>query len=258
MKNLEMSLTKKIEKGLNYNMKQHNENSNDIKATVDEIFSSIQGEGLYVGTKQLFIRFCGCNLKCDYCDTQKAVETFENCGMHEFTPEDLRNHLDGFDLNAIHSISITGGEPLMWADFLEKFLPLLHNKIYLETNATLSTHLNKVIDYIDIISADIKLPSASGVENSFAAHDEFFKFLAPYNKETFAKIVFDENIFDDEIEKCVTLAEKYNLELILQPKMNDMTIALSETQMQNIFDKFLKKHKRTRLIPQVHKFLQVL
>ena len=37
---------------------------------VKEIFASIQGEGPYVGYKQLFIRFCGCNLNCGYCDTE--------------------------------------------------------------------------------------------------------------------------------------------------------------------------------------------
>ena len=38
---------------------------NEIK----EIFSSIQGEGPFIGYKQLFVRFCGCNLSCEYCDT---------------------------------------------------------------------------------------------------------------------------------------------------------------------------------------------
>ena len=41
-----------------------------MEAKINEIFSSIQGEGPVVGYKQLFIRFCGCNLNCDYCDTE--------------------------------------------------------------------------------------------------------------------------------------------------------------------------------------------
>jgi len=39
------------------------------KANILEIFSSIQGEGIYIGYRQLFIRFSGCNLGCKYCDT---------------------------------------------------------------------------------------------------------------------------------------------------------------------------------------------
>ena len=40
-----------------------------LETKINEIFSSIQGEGPVVGYKQLFIRFCGCNLNCNYCDT---------------------------------------------------------------------------------------------------------------------------------------------------------------------------------------------
>ena len=112
-------------------------------------------------------------------------------------------------------MSLTGGEPLLWADFLVEFLPTLDSKIYLETNSTLKDELKKVIEYVDIISADIKLPSSSGIQNSFALHDEFFKVACSYDKEIFAKIVFDSNILDDEINHCLKLAHKYNLPLIL-------------------------------------------
>lgn len=37
---------------------------------INEIFYSLQGEGFYTGTPALFIRFSGCNLKCDFCDTR--------------------------------------------------------------------------------------------------------------------------------------------------------------------------------------------
>ena len=53
-----------------------------MEAKINEIFSSIQGEGPIVGYKQLFIRFCGCNLHCDYCDTEFQQGT---C----FSPQEL-------------------------------------------------------------------------------------------------------------------------------------------------------------------------
>ena len=223
------------------------------KAKINEIFISVQGEGPYIGLKQLFIRFCGCNLQCNYCDTQNI----ENEECLELSAEELKDYVNDFSLKNVHSISLTGGEPLLWFDFLQEFLPLVSNKIYLETNATLKKNLEKIIDHIDIISADIKLPSTSGVQNSFAIHDEFFKTAKKYNKEIFAKIIFDENILDDEINDCLKLAEKYDLELILQPKTVEDKVSVSEDKMMEVFNKFTSSHAKTRLIPQTHKFLGV-
>lgn len=223
------------------------------KAHVKEIFTSIQGEGPYVGVKQLFIRFCGCNLKCEYCDTVEE----QNENLIELSPQELKESLQDFNLKTIHSISLTGGEPLLWSDFLAEFLPLTENKIYLETNATLRKGLVKIIDYVNIISADIKLPSASGIENSFALHDEFFKAASQFDKELFVKIVFDENILDDEIYNCIKLAEKYNFPLILQPKTTNERVLVGEEKIFEVHNKFLAVHANTRVIPQIHKFLQV-
>jgi len=224
------------------------------KSKIVEIFTSIQGEGPYIGVKQLFIRFCGCNLECNYCDTNGTF----NGEYLEFTPKELRKYIQDFNLKTIHSISLTGGEPLIWADFLKEFLPMAESKIYLETNSTLKNNLEKIIDFIDVISADIKLPSASGLENSFAVHDEFFKTAKKYDKEIFAKVVFDENILDDEITHCLKLVEKYSLPLILQPKTLDGKIPFESEKILEVFNKFLDTYPNTRVIPQVHKYLGVM
>ena len=54
------------------------------EAKIKEIFESVQGEGSIVGFKQLFIRFCGCNLRCKYCDTD-----FLKSKSEEYTPATL-------------------------------------------------------------------------------------------------------------------------------------------------------------------------
>lgn len=223
------------------------------KTKVKEIFASIQGEGPYIGYRQLFIRFCGCNLDCTYCDT----DYLESKDYDEFTPEELRQYIEKFNLKSLHSISLTGGEPLLWPEFLVEFLPKIQSKIYLETNSTLKENLKKVIQYVDVISADIKLPSASGITNSFALHNEFLRVATQYDKEIFAKIVFDENILDDEISHCIKLAQKYNLPLILQPKTIDDKVSVTPSKLFEVHNKFLAGHLNTRVIPQVHKYLCV-
>ena len=217
-------------------------------AKIKEIFTSIQGEGLFVGYKQVFVRFCGCNLTCKYCDTD-----YRTVGSFEYKAEELANRLKLH--SDCHSVSLTGGEPLLNTGFLKEFLPLCPLPVYLETNATLAGELGEIIDYIDYIAADIKLASCTGGNDLFSEHDRFFTVASP--KELFAKIIFDENITEDEIMQCCKLGAKYNIELVLQPCMNEKQLSVSKDFIEEIFDKFLKKYKKVRLIPQLHKFLDL-
>lgn len=223
-----------------------------MNTKVKEIFSSIQGEGPVVGYKQLFIRFCDCNLKCNYCDTE-----FDKTDAIEFSPLELYEKISSeYDLKTFHSISLTGGEPLLSIEFLKDFLPLLkgQTKIYLETNATLPINLEKIKSYVDIISADIKLESSTGL-NTFDKHRKFFASCKDIN--TFAKIVFDKNITEEEIKTCSEIGNEFDIELILQPKMIGDKMSVNSAFCNDILDKFTALHHNTRLIPQVHKFLDV-
>ena len=221
----------------------------NCKVKIKEIYTSVQGEGPYVGYKQLFIRFCNCNLKCHYCDTD-----FEN--RADFEEYDINGLLEKIsEYKNYHSVSLTGGEPLLSTDFLKYFLPLTGKKIYLETNATLADKLLEVKPFIDIVSADIKLESSSGMKDSFKFHERFFANCS--GVETFAKIVFNNTITDYEITKCTEIAQKYNIELILQPQMNENKMTITSDFAAEIFDRFLEKYNKVRLIPQVHKFMDV-
>lgn len=222
------------------------------KVRIKEIFSSVQGEGPYIGYKQIFVRFCNCNLKCNYCDTDFAPNQY----FDEFDPFELAQCIRKYNLSLIHSLSLTGGEPLLSNVFLKEFLPLVADmKIYLETNATLADRLIDVIDFVDIIAADIKIPSASGLVNSFSFHDKFFEIAK--RKECFAKVVFNQNINQNEIAECCNLAAKHNIPLILQPQMSSKSLDFSSDFLNDVLDKFLLLYSNTRLIPQVHKFLNL-
>ncbi len=215
---------------------------------IAEIFESIQGEGLYIGQKHLFVRLFGCNLNCKYCDT-KVLDDKKSVIL---TKSALNDEISRYGAK---TISFTGGEPLLQSEFLKSFLAEykdpLKKQIYLETNGSLPYRLREVIDYIDIIAMDIKLESATGEKNDFSINDEFL--LVARDSTVFAKVVFDENITDKEISEIGNLGLKHGIEIILQPKMpigKNFDIA-------GVFQKLFEKYQRIRLIPQVHKFLNL-
>ena len=215
---------------------------------ITEIFESIQGEGPYIGQKHLFIRLFGCNLDCKYCDT-KVLDDKKSVIL---TKNALAEEISHYGAKII---SFTGGEPLLQSEFLRDFLSEfkdpLKKQIYLETNGSLPYKLREVIDFVDIVSMDIKLESATGQKNDFSLSDEFL--LVARDSTVFAKVVFDENITDKEINEIANLGLKHGIEIILQPKMPiDKSL-----DMTGIFQKLFEKYKRIRLVPQVHKFLNL-
>lgn len=219
-----------------------------MRTKIKEIFTSIQGEGPYIGYKQVFVRFCGCNLNCAYCDTEFSQEDSTEYSATELAEIINKN-------TGCHSVSLTGGEPLLHIKFLKELLPLIEIPVYLETNATLHENLREIINFVDFIAADIKLPSCTGLKDLWEDHNTFFNISK--EKNVFAKIVFDSNITEEEIELAGRLGQKYNIELVLQPKMDESNPLVNKEFMEKTLDLFLSQYKNVRLIPQVHKFLNV-
>lgn len=182
---------------------------------IGEIFSSIQGEGLLAGRRQIFIRLTDCNLDCRYCDTDFArsefchLETapgsgcFTDC-VQPFTLQNLISVLADWvrDLpGAHHSVSITGGEPLLHADTLAEWIPQIRRylPVHLETNGTMPIALSLVKQHLDYISMDMKLPSTAGcTEQLWEMHRLFLKEAA--GNGTSVKVVVGAATDDSEIQ----------------------------------------------------------
>lgn len=242
-----------------------------MPAFVSEIFSSVQGEGVYAGCRQVFIRLAGCNLRCAYCDTplppdpgQCRVEL--SPGRRDFaqlnnplTEEQAAETAHSFDLSLHHSVSLTGGEPLLHPHFLEKLAPLLQGTrrgIYLETNGTLTEGLARIIGLVDIIAMDIKLPSVTGLSPMWKEHGRFLE-VARW-KETFVKIVVGGNTTKEEIEKAVLLVRSAakDIPLVLQPvtPAGDVEGILPE-RLHDFQKLAMQELADVRVIPQTHKII---
>ena len=77
---------------------------------VNEIFVSIEGEGVRAGEPTVFVRFVGCNLRCSYCDTTYA---FTSEGATQMSDMQIAVAVNRLSNGWIKNVTITGGEPLL-------------------------------------------------------------------------------------------------------------------------------------------------
>jgi 7-carboxy-7-deazaguanine synthase len=222
-----------------------------MKGKITEIFLSIQGEGLYVGERQIFVRLADCNLDCRFCDTR--TETFR-----EYEPQVLLGELNCYR-NNYRCVSFTGGEPLMQKDFLKELLALTRKagfKNYLETNGTLPEALAEVIDDVDIVAMDFKLPSSSGTESFWPRHREFLKIGC--RKELFVKAVICGSTLESDLRVAVKLIKEVNpgVILVLQPDSSVDYLEIEE-KIKRFKDICITENVAACIIPQIHKLVGV-
>ena len=123
------------------------------KLTVNEIFYSLDGEGIRAGYPAVFIRLAGCNLRCDYCDTGYALQGTDG---KEMTIPEIIGKAKGF--GKCRSITLTGGEPLLQNEAIN-LLRELHSEFdtIVETNGAVD--IGAALPYASICM-DWKIPSS--------------------------------------------------------------------------------------------------
>lgn len=257
------------------------------RARVVEVFSSIQGEAELIGVRQIFLRFFGCNLRCAWCDSPETLTAPPGAllpGRVEQTPgrADFRPLPNPASLEAVleavlhlarvphHSVSLTGGEPLLHARFLERFLPELRAsglRPYLETNGLLPDHLERVVDQLDWIGMDLKPPSCTGdpCPDWLERHRQFLRVARPGQPgapHTFLKLIVGSEADEGELRAAFRLAaeEAPGAGLTLQP-VTPFGPVIAVPDM----DRMLRWHEvaseyvgEVRLIPQMHKLMHLL
>lgn len=162
-------------------------------APVLEVFASIQGEGAFVGEPQVFLRLRGCPLRCRYCDTPGSWELSSEDTARVVGQAGARREEEGLvpPFRALcwvadaegdgpqRTISVTGGEPLLWPEFILGLAALApERRLHLETAGCHTDALKRVLSVCDHISLDLKafedldppvlatLPQRSGAQSS--------------------------------------------------------------------------------------------
>jgi 7-carboxy-7-deazaguanine synthase len=135
---------------------------------VSEIFSSLQGEGIYVGMPSMFVRLAGCGLRCKWCDTPYALRREQGKVM------EIGAIVGEVDAAGYEHVVVTGGEPLLTPE-LPELLTALHEKQNYVTLETAATEFREVT--CDLVSISPKLANSTPDDKkrtgAAAGHEKF-------------------------------------------------------------------------------------
>ncbi|GAB4155630.1 MAG: 7-carboxy-7-deazaguanine synthase QueE [Planctomycetota bacterium] len=246
----------------------------DIRyGNVHSVFASIQGEGPKVGELHLFVRLYGCDVGCEYCDTpdalgpvKDAIVSYPACDIRQKNPMSTQQLADicrkFANENPLQGIAVTGGEPLLQAEYVRDFLRDLGRPrppVILETSGLHPDNLDIVAGEISAVSADFKLASTR-VAGADEAKTLCFLAKASERLTTWVKLPIDYNVSPAEIRRVVSLISSTvpKCEIVLQPITHaDPRADLKPNDLLKLFKTALDVRPSVRLIPQVHKFLGV-
>lgn len=190
---------------------------------VNEIFYSLQGEGLNTGKPAVFVRFSGCNLLCPFCDTKHA-------DGKEMTEGDIIEEVSKYMADMV---VVTGGEPgLQLTGLLVEMLHLLGKTVAVETNGTIGLSHN--VDWVTLSPKDMFLGEKA----------------APVLREADElKVVYDG---EHEPRPYENINVKYRF---LQPCDTGNDVKNTEIIRKTI--DFCKEHPMWRLSLQTHKMINI-
>ncbi len=197
-----------------------------------EIFHSIQGEGLMMGVPTTFVRTVGCNLRCEWCDTQYSMDGGEEMSLDAIMER----------IGDVKHVCVTGGEPMLQPEMPELLRRLVSagKQVVLETNG--SVDLSDVPrDPLMLISMDIKCPSSGMTDRMLYSNLSLLS-----RKDQLKFIVRD----DDDFDFALDVLKRYPVDtnVIFGPVGGTV-------KLEWLVDMVLESGVDARVLPQLHKII---
>lgn len=216
------------------NPKRRPEHGTGNALKVQEIFATLQGEGPYAGWPAIFVRLGGCNLACDFCDTE--FETFEELELSKILQKITQINKKG----QYRLIVITGGEPFRQniRPFCNKLLRLGF-LVQVETNGTLYLKLPRAVKII--CSPKTTSGKYHKIRPDLLPHISAFKFLISAHNTNYSKVA--------EVGQKI-----YQIPVYVQP-MDELDIAKNQANLA-LAVKMAEEHGYI-LSMQLHKIIGI-
>ena len=242
-----------------------------------EVFGTWQGEGLHVGRPHLFVRIAGCGVGCRFCDTPDALRkppSFEV--RRRGSSQRYDNPIDPAEAAAMvaevadgdgpfHRVAVTGGEPLEQPEVLAGLLAGLTANgappILLETAGTEVEALTTIVDRVETISMDIKLPSVARTRPAWEEHRAFLDVARGAQRELYVKAVVSDDVSREDWSRATALvaAADVSIPFYVQPETRrDGGLAASPALLADLAGRARTDGlEDVRILPQVHKSLGI-
>lgn len=221
-----------------------------------EIFGpTIQGEGMVIGQKTMFVRTAGCDYRCSWCDSAFTWDGSAKDDIMLLSAEEIFEELSSIGGSAFNHVTISGGNPALLKN-IGMLVDLLHDKgmkVALETQG--SRWQDWIVD-IDDLTISPKPPS-SGMDTDFQALDDMLA-KVDKNKVSLKVVVFDEQ----DLAYAKSIHERYpNTSFYVQvgnedttTENNDQLVSKLLAQYEWLIDKVMQDPdmNNVRVLPQLH------
>jgi 7-carboxy-7-deazaguanine synthase len=254
-----------------------------------EMFHSVQGEGRCVGMPMTFVRTATCPLRCLYCDTPHSYTAAGRFPVR-LPGRELQEPNPVLAPRAVElvqrlvtvaeaggrapRVSLTGGEPLVFPEFIREFGRGIRAKgmrLHLETAAIDPQALAACIDQVDHLSADYKLPETLGTpadgvplapgKGYGELHRRCVEVALRRGASVDVKVVLTDRVLDPGIEQVLTdlASVREKVLLVLQPAtpFGAVTRTVARADLERFLAMAVRAGFEVRVLPQVHKTLQL-
>ena len=226
------------------------------KIPVLEIFGpTIQGEGMVVGQKTMFIRTAGCDYSCAWCDSAFTWDGSAKNQIRQMTAEDIWDELVAIGGEKFSHVTISGGNPALLKN-IEFLLSILKENGMRTAIETQGSKWQDWLLQIDEVTISPKPPSST-MKTDFHKLDAIIQKLA--GKDISLKVV----VFDDhDFEYAVKMHERYpKVPFFLQVGNDDTKTVDDAMLIKKLLDKYewlidkavnCKEMNDAKVLPQLH------
>lgn len=231
------------------------------KIPVIEIFGpTIQGEGMVIGKKTMFVRVAGCDYRCSWCDSAFTWDGSAKEQIKLMTAKEIYFKLSELGGSLFNHVTISGGNPALY-DSIAELIEILHEH---DINVAIETQGSKWQEWltkIDDLTISPKPPS-SRMETDFNMLDTIISYLEENNRivnhVSMKVVVFDE----DDFEYAKELHMRYNnIPFFLQVGNEDVEssddgqlIGSLLRSYESLIEKVISSDQmnNVRVLPQLH------